>query len=586
MKELTFNIGDIFNKHSPSGCLTQYEAEFYHIPAYQRGYKWASSDNGAVSILLIDLWNAFQKANTSNRKEYYLQYVTVKPIQINNVNCLEMIDGQQRLTTLSIILSTIAAILEIENIASCKLDYAIRDNFFNKHIYNKFDLVELVSQSWEEICQTEENNKQDIYYLHSATVKCYQTFTSAEYKKELPEFYQYLLKNIILIVNSVESHISSETVFKNLNSNKVPLTETELIKGLFITKVGRQKNSDQKKHFQEIIEVRSRIGRQWDELTTWANIPQISSCFFNNHSDGMYKLLYLAAMSIDNSKLKKFSSYNNKDFPLFNFFLDHNEYLKAYDKIIEIKNTLDNWYNESKFYNLIGYNRYSKGSSHNNLEYLLKLLCINEKNILKEELEKDRKNFIKDIDLQNLSYSDTPNSIHHALLAINVFIDGQEDLRFDFYNYENKKWTLEHIFPQTPEGKKNVLKEVDKNAIRELLGDPLDTLVDNVLKLEIREEHEKEVYYKALKQHPALNSLGNICFLTGSDNSSNGNMFFNEKRENILKLLQTGSFVPKHTFDVFSKMFIGADIDRMTVWTKRDIENNLVHITNSLKINN
>jgi uncharacterized protein with ParB-like and HNH nuclease domain len=81
MKELTFNIGDIFNKHNQSGCLTQYEAEFYHIPAYQRGYKWASSNNGAVTILLNDLWNAYQKANTSNRKEYYLQYITVKPIQ-------------------------------------------------------------------------------------------------------------------------------------------------------------------------------------------------------------------------------------------------------------------------------------------------------------------------------------------------------------------------------------------------------------------------------------------------------------------------------------------------------------------------
>jgi hypothetical protein len=215
----------------------------------------------------------------------------------------------------------------------------------------------------------------------------------------------------------------------------------------------------------------------------------------------------------------------------------------------------------------------------------LKLLGISNKKSLKEELEKDRQLFTKDIDLQNLSYIDTPNSIHHVLLAINVFIDGQEDLRFDFYNYENKKWTLEHIFPQTPEGIKNVLKEIDKNAIRDLLGEALDPSVDEVLKLEEREPHEKDIYYKALKQHPALNSLGNMCFLTDSDNSSNGNMFFNEKRENILRLIQIGSFVPKHTFDVFSKMFMGSDINQMTVWTKQDIENNFAHISSALKIN-
>jgi hypothetical protein len=98
----------------------------------------------------------------------------------------------------------------------------------------------------------------------------------------------------------------------------------------------------------------------------------------------MYKLLYLSAMSLDYSKLKNFSSYNDKDFPLFNFYLEHNEYLNAYDKIIEIKNALDNWYNETKFYNLIGYNRYSKNSSHNNLEYLLKLLGINNRKSLRK----------------------------------------------------------------------------------------------------------------------------------------------------------------------------------------------------------
>jgi len=584
MKELTFNISDIFNKHSPSGCLTQYDASFYHIPAYQRGYKWGSGKNGAVTILLNDLWNAFQNANSSNRKEFYLQYVTVKPIQIKNDNTLEVIDGQQRLTTLSIILSSIAAILNIENIASGKLDYAIRDNFFLNHIYKKDGLEKLVSQSWEEISKTEENNKQDIYYLYMATHKCHQTFTSSEYKKELSKFYQYLLEYIILIVNSVETHIISETVFKNLNSNKVLLTESELIKGLFITKVGRQNNSKHKNHFQEIIEIRTRIGRQWDELTTWANIPEISSYFFNNHSDGMYKLLYLTAMSLDHTKLKNFSSYNDKDFPLFNFYLEHNEYLNAYDKIIEIKNALDNWYNSSKIYNLIGYNRYTKNSSNNDLKYLLKLLSIDNKSKLLEVLETDRQNLIKDIDLKNLSYTDTPNNIHHILLSINVFIRGREDLKFDFYNYENKKWTLEHIFPQTPEGKNNILKDIDKSAIIDLLGKFLEPEVEKVLKLDKREEQEKDIYYKALKQHPALNSIGNMCFLTDSDNSSNSNMFFNEKRENILRLIQTGSFVPKHTFEVFSKMFEGADINQMTIWTKQDIENNLVHITSSLNI--
>ena len=50
------------------------------IPNYQRGYKWASTENGAVTILLNDLWKAFESYQNQERTEYYLQYITVKKI--------------------------------------------------------------------------------------------------------------------------------------------------------------------------------------------------------------------------------------------------------------------------------------------------------------------------------------------------------------------------------------------------------------------------------------------------------------------------------------------------------------------------
>lgn len=157
-------------------------------------------------------------------------------------------------------------------------------------------------------------------------------------------------------------------------------------------------------------------------------------------------------------------------------------------------------------------------------------------------------------------------------------------MRFDFYNYENQKWSLDHIFPQTPEGKKNVLGKEDKKAIIDLLGKTITKDVKDVLALEIRTESEKDIYYRALREHPALNSLGNMCLLTGGDNASNGNKFFDEKRENILKLIRKGSFVPRHTFEVFSKMFSGASIEDMKVWTVTDINANLDHMIKSLNL--
>jgi hypothetical protein len=76
MKELIFSLKDVFNAETSSGCLSQYEASCYHIPAYQRGYKWCSEPGGPVPVLLPDLLSAFEKKES----ECYLQYITVKRI--------------------------------------------------------------------------------------------------------------------------------------------------------------------------------------------------------------------------------------------------------------------------------------------------------------------------------------------------------------------------------------------------------------------------------------------------------------------------------------------------------------------------
>ena len=96
MADLIYSVRNIFNADNQEGCLTQHVASKYLIPSYQRGYKWASDDSGAVTILLNDLKKAFDL----KKKEYYLQYITVKETKDKGLTFLELIDGQQRLSTL------------------------------------------------------------------------------------------------------------------------------------------------------------------------------------------------------------------------------------------------------------------------------------------------------------------------------------------------------------------------------------------------------------------------------------------------------------------------------------------------------
>ena len=74
----------------------------YHfvIPSFQRGYRWEEKQ---VIDLLEDIK---QFANDDNVKSdsYFLQPVVVKACDYNGIDAYEVLDGQQRLTTLLLVL--------------------------------------------------------------------------------------------------------------------------------------------------------------------------------------------------------------------------------------------------------------------------------------------------------------------------------------------------------------------------------------------------------------------------------------------------------------------------------------------------
>ena len=100
-QQLFYSVRDLFtaaNQARPSqpAGLADYEARDFLIAAYQRGYKW-KADGGLVENFLDTLF----EAQEAGQPDYYLQYLTVKR-QGGERPTLEVIDGQQRLTTLTL----------------------------------------------------------------------------------------------------------------------------------------------------------------------------------------------------------------------------------------------------------------------------------------------------------------------------------------------------------------------------------------------------------------------------------------------------------------------------------------------------
>ncbi|WP_262152216.1 DUF262 domain-containing protein [Chryseobacterium foetidum] len=561
MAELIYNVKNLFS-NGIDGCLLDYEAEFYHIASYQRGYKWGFDENGAVSILLSDLKSAFVKSLDSNKPiDYYLQYITLK--KIDGTNYLEVIDGQQRLTTLSIMLSVLSYLTDVENIAKDRLDYAVRSNFFKNYIYQNDKIELLLACEWDRntglTIDDEYFNNQDTYYIFGALKKCHSFFSEFD-EDEQKRFYSFLLNQVQIIVNVVE-HVSSEKVFSNLNSNKIPLTEAELIKALFITKQARTTTDLQKKSFREIQEQRLILGRRWDEIENWVNDKMIRSFYFGSFNDPMFGFLSLVAKNIEDITFKEQTSHHE----LFNFFNHQN--IAIIQK--ELYNTfwiLKDWIKDPIIHNRLGYLFFYKGSKISILDFVKYFKYKSKDSFYNKLLQKVLANIPIGLDI---NYEDNPSEIHKILLALNIF---STNVKFDFYSYIKEKWTLEHIFPQTPEGKKNILTVSDKENIIEMVNEDDKEKVKRILKKKERNSEEKEIYTDALKRSGYIHHLGNMCLLSNVDNILNGCGFYDEKRTKILKRIKNGGFIPSHTIEIFTKSIFDENPDDFTRWNKTNID--------------
>jgi len=577
MSDIVFSLSNTFSEDPRDGALGINEAKRFYIAPYQRGYKWSSSKaNSPVQLLMSDLKDAF----STSPKQYYLQFITVITANHKGEKVLEVIDGQQRLTTITLLFSVINNELKSTEkpFTHEKLTYEVRDNvssFLKDFIYKDINVI--LGLNWTEFIEKHPLfDEQDIFYLFHAAHKIKEMLPN-----DILKFCNYISEYVMLIVNTVERTISSEKIFSNLNTNKVELTSVELIKALLLTKSVREA---QTKSYKEILEQRTSMGRQWDEIDNWANRADINSFFFKKAKDPIYELLLLIA------KKEDYTDKTEGRYDLFNFYQSQikkgaksaKEYFLELKKVKSILNDL---YLDPICYNSLGFLFSLKETKIDLSSYFGKLEY--SKKVFIQELHKDIKKILPS-DFSSLNYGENDGDIHNLLLSISVF--GNDD-RFDFYSFNENNWSLEHIFPQTPDKFSSELKQQDINLINSIIGAKLKAIIekenvekeskDYILHLKIQnklqqtqcklDDDEKELLCNLLKTKK-INGIGNMALLTPPDNSSNSNGMFDSKRLNIVKRVSKGSFVPKHTYDVFSKLISEKMSPNLSVWSEIDID--------------
>ena len=235
----------------------------YHIPGYQRPYAWTEVETG---VLFEDLYDFFQTEQVDN---YFLgSIVLIK--KDDNKPFVEVIDGQQRLITLTILFAAMADASEKEKYKQDCKKYLIEEgnelegiqsqprifikererDFFSAYIQNG-DLDGLEQATLD--TEAKQHIKRNCGVLRE---RLKDTFKNDE---ELFKFSQFLLTRCFLVSVSTSNQESAFRIFSVMNSRGLNLLPTDIIKSKTI---GKLEPAEQLVYTNKWEDLENTVGRE------------------------------------------------------------------------------------------------------------------------------------------------------------------------------------------------------------------------------------------------------------------------------------------------------------------------------------
>jgi uncharacterized protein with ParB-like and HNH nuclease domain len=536
----------------------------FFIPSYQRGYRWTEQQ---VTDLLNDI-NEFSPKeipNTNEKTWYCLQPIVVKQ---KDENEWDVIDGQQRLTTTYLILHHLnQGYVENRRKSLFGLEYETRENSA-RYLKNELN------------GETINDTNIDYHFISSAYKTICDWFKSKGEQFDVNTFESKFNFSTKVIWYETSKDEDSIDIFTRINSGKIPLTNAELIKALFLNS-SNFANADTEKLRLKQLEIAS----EWDRIEY--ALQDDSFWYFINKNENNLATRIEFIFNLIPDKL------SNDNYSTFHFFNDkfktksEKEINDNWQEIKKYFQTLEEWYNDRELYHKIGY---------------LIAVGTDIKDILKETEGKSKTDFAKWIDkkiaevlkgnaIEDLEYGKDNAHLMKVLLLHNILTTLKSEdtsLKFPFDKYKNKKnggWSLEHIHAQNSDRISEIedfeewLKAIDKELLTGEINEYL---------LEFKKEKKKEdvpllvAKISNLFGEPDIHSIGNIALLSKNDNSKLNNGLFPVKRERIIELEKNGAFIPIATKKVFQKYFEGCT-KQLSKWEEKDRNAYLKNIKETLR---
>ena len=579
------------------GTEPSLENSTFYIKDYQRGYRWEEQQ---VKSLLDDL---LEFNHDNHTLKYCMQPLVVKKAERNAVahtrtlselitpdavkseetessNCdsaWELIDGQQRLTTTLLVLNCCYEALKKPPAPPYQIYYQLIRNI-------------------------------DEYYINHAKKVIDDWFDSFGSKSDdiRSEIRGKINSDIQFIWYEVESNANSVEIFTKLNIGKIPLTNAELFKAQLLNP-DRIDKKDREKEVKENVTLAS-IAFEWDKIEQSLRDNDFWSFISNEMLDAETRIDYLLRLYAIQIKYEgEIDSAIQEADGLFPF-LAINSYIRKHKmdsnsiacnetiwkEIVSIHDRLKSWYTNNKLYHYIGFLIATGKSGIKVITELVKDTDKKKKSEVKEIVFDKIRKQMKNVTLDNLSYSKDSQKIRSVLLFFNLFtmVQSKTDSRFSFKQYKDPKihWDIEHIHARATDEEIRAIKDPDKRKdFLESLKKQFEEINDQEAVQKINQFILTEVSTNNINEDEFLdfcckitdkygnydeNGIGNLTLLDAETNRSYHNALYPIKRIRIIERDKGEVFIPVCTKNVFLKMY-SSNFSNMMEWTKDDAEDYL-----------
>jgi len=402
----------------------------FFIPSYQRGFRWTERQ---VEDLLNDVWDFITKTEKKYNEWYCLQPVVVKKIN----NHYEVLDGQQRLTTIFLILKHLEPFIESER-KSFEIEYETR----NTENYNS----KLFLQSIDKNSETKYLENIDYFHIFQAYKKIkewFQTKANQGYNSISSKFITPFLESTKVIWYEVDSGKDAIEIFTRINMGKIPLTNAELIKALFLNSSNFQNSDTEKIRLRQL-----EIASEWDRIEYSLQNDELWYFINNSENELPTRIEYI----FDIMKNIEGNQNGNDQYSTFRFFSEKfksntkDEIDKNWNEIKRTFQTIEEWFLDRELYHKVGF----LITAGEKITELLNNAQKRQKNDFKKFLDSKITEKVKCDNLKELEYGKDNLRIKNILLLHNILTmlsNENETSRFPFDRFKKKNGIL-NIFMQ------------------------------------------------------------------------------------------------------------------------------------------